>query len=291
MNFTFLDKVMEGLVVYLKRRFNILDTSESWIYKRSRATLRREDKSYFKRPKLPLKMPKSYSKLNKAIIIDWNLKKMSFWENLSLKNLRTPYGKVNYYRLKDCLFIPRHGLKENVPPHKINHWANIYSLKKLGVKYIFSFNSVGSLKKGIRPGEFLIPSDYIDFNPPTFYEKKAKFITPELSAKLKKVFAEILKRLKIKFKDRGIYFQTKGPRLETKAEINLIKNFADVVGMTMAKEATLAKELELEYASLCSIDNYAHGIIKEPLTEKEIRENQKKNQKKIEKIIREILNF
>ncbi|MDI6591995.1 MAG: MTAP family purine nucleoside phosphorylase [Patescibacteria group bacterium] len=234
-------------------------------------------------------MPKNYRKFDKAIIIGWNLKEMDFLNQAKLISLNTPYGKVKYFKLKDCIFICRHGIKENVPPHRINYRANISALQKLGVKYIFSFNSVGSLKKEIKIGEFLIPSDYIDFDPPTFYEKRAKFIIPEFSLKLKEELIKILKKLKIKFKNNGVYFQTKGPRLETKAEINLIKNFADIVGMTMAKEATLAKELNLEYISLCSVDNYAQGIIKRPLTQKEIKENQKKSIKEIEKIIKEIL--
>ena len=228
---------------------------------------------------------------SKGIILGWNLKKLSFLKEGKLKKIKTPYGLANYYLVKNSFFLPRHGLEENIPPHKINYRANIYAFKKLGVKFIFSFNSVGSLKKEIKPGTLLIPSDYIDFNPLTVFEKKAKFITPQLSEKLRKIFIRILKKLKIKFKDKGIYFQTKGPRLETKAEINLIKNFADVVGMTMAKEATLANELNLEYASLCSIDNYAHGIVKKPLSEKEIKKNQLKIINKIEKIIKEILRY
>jgi len=64
-----------------------------------------------------------------------------------------------------------------------------------------------------------------------------------------------------------------------------------VVGMTMAKEATLAQELDIEYASLCSIDNFAHGISKKTLTQAEIEKNQKKNAIKIEKIIKEILDL
>jgi len=227
----------------------------------------------------------------KAIIIGWNLKKFSFFKKLKLKKIITSYGRVDYYLLKDCFFLPRHKISENVPPHLINYRANIFALKKLKIKDIFSFNSVGSLKKKIKPGDFLVPSDYIDFNPLTFFENEAKFITPRLSEKIRKIFIKILKKLKMKFHKKGIYFQTKGPRLETKAEINLIKKFADVVGMTMAKEATLANELDLEYASLCSVDNYAHGIVKKSLSEKEIKENQMKINKKIEKIINEILKL
>lgn len=232
---------------------------------------------------------KSYAKAGEIGIIGGNyLLNLGILRNLKPKNIYTPYGKVFYYQIKKSFLIPRHGLK-SLPPHRINHKANISAFKNFGAKYIVSFNSVGSLKKEIKPGQILVVSDYIDFNPPTFYEKTAKHITPEISPKLREVLITTLRKLKMKFLKKGIYFQSKGPRLETKAEIDLIKNFSDVVGMTMASEATLAKELDLEYAAFCFVDNYANGIIKKPLSQREIEENQKKNVKKIEKIIREIL--
>ena len=234
-------------------------------------------------------MPEISFKSKKAIIIGWNLSKMDFFKGLAQKSLKTPYGKVNYYQHGNCFLISRHGIKGSIPPHKINHRANIFALKKLGAKNIFSFNSTGSLKKDINPGDLVIVSDYIDFNPPTFYEKKAEFVTPSISAGLRVYLGKILKKLKIKFHPKGTYFLTKGPRLETKAEINMIKNFADVVGMTMAKEATLAKELNLEYASLSSVDNYANGIMSKELSIEDIWQGQLKIKDKFEKIIKELL--
>ena len=71
--------------------------------------------------------------------------------------------------------------------------------------------------------------------------------------------------------------QTTGPRLETRAEIAFFKSIGDVVGMTMASEATLASELGIPYASLCTVDNFAHGIVDEPLTFETIRETQRAN--------------
>ena len=70
--------------------------------------------------------------------------------------------------------------------------------------------------------------------------------------------------------DGGIYWQTAGPRFETRAEIAMISRFADLVGMTMASEAVIAQELEIPYASLCSVDNFAHGLVKKPLTVEEV---------------------
>ena len=238
-------------------------------------------------------MPKRYSKSNQkiAIIGGGNLSGINFLKKGKLKHLVTLYGKASYYLINGNVFINRHGIKKNIPPHIINHKANLSALKKLGVKFIFAFNSAGSLKKSIKPGEFLVPDDYIESNPLTFYDRKILHIIPRISSILRKNLIVILRKHKIKFHPRGIYFETKGPRLETKAEINLIKKFADIVGMTMAKEATLAKELKIEYVSLCSIDNFAHGITKKLLTLKEIGKNQQRNKKIIEIIIKKTLNL
>ena len=227
-----------------------------------------------------------------GIIGGGSLVNLTILKNAKLKNTPTPYGKSFYYFIKNCPIILRHGPKKNIPPHKINYKANISALKKLGVKSIFSFNSVGSLKKRLKPGTFFIPSDYINFSDPvTFYDKKCCFITPEISKRLIKILGKILKKLKFKFRIGGVYFNTTGPRLETKAEIRMIKRFADVVGMTMTKEATLANELGLEYASLCAIDNFANGLVKKPLIQKEIEKNRRKTDNIIGEIVNEILSL
>jgi len=242
-----------------------------------------------------------------AIIGGTGLEDPKFFKKIKDVKIKTPYGfpsapieigdfsvpegkhPASYGASRKIAFLARHGKRNEIPPHRVNYQANIFALKKLGVKYIFAFNSVGSLKKRIQPGSFLVPSDYIDFNPPTFFDKNSKFITPKISENLRKVFIKILKKLKLKFWPKGVYFNSKGPRLETKAEINLIKNYADVVGMTMAKEATLAQELGIEYTALCSVDNYAQGIGSKVLDLNRIEEGQKKNSKIIEKIMLEIL--
>jgi len=211
------------------------------------------------------------------------------WKNSQKRKTKTPFGSFNFAEFKNLILVSRHGQKFNLPPHKINYKANIFGLKELKVKKIFSFNSAASLKKQIKPGDFLIPNDFIDFDPPTFFDKNLHFITPQLSERGRKILIKILSQLKIKFWPEGIYFNTRGPRLETKAEIKMIKHFADVVGMTMAKEATLAQEMKLEYASICSIDNLAHGLEDEKLCQENIFKNQKNSAKIFEKIIEKII--
>jgi len=84
---------------------------------------------------------------------------------------------------------------------------------------------------------------------------------------------------------RGVYVQATGSRLETRAEIAFFKRIGDVVGMTVASEATLAAELELPYAALCSVDNYCHGIGRGSLTYQDIVRTQERTARATEAIV------
>ena len=96
-------------------------------------------------------------------------------------------------------------------------------------------------------------------------------------------------RKRIDVVDGGIYIQTTGPRLETRAEIEMLKSFGDLVGMTMANEATLAKELGIAYASICSKDNFCHGITETPLREEEILKTARQNVETVKELVHAIL--
>lgn len=197
------------------------------------------------------------------------------------KEIETPYGSAFLKIKNDFILLPRHG-KGNIPPHKINHQANLFALKELDVKQIIGINSTGSLKVEIPPGSILIPDDYINFGPVnSFYDYKIVHIIPSLDDDLRRVIISFASNLKIEIIDRGVYVQTQGPRLETRAEIRMLRNFGDVVGMTMASEATAAKELGLAYASVCSVDNYCHGLVDEPLESEQILATSKINQERI----------
>ncbi|MBU2565800.1 MAG: MTAP family purine nucleoside phosphorylase [Candidatus Thermoplasmatota archaeon] len=216
-------------------------------------------------------------------------------ESLKSVKVKTKYGnpsdsiEVGIFSGKTVAFLPRHGKKRNIPPHMINHRANIFALKKLGVEKIIGVTSVGSLKKKISPPCVFVPNDYINlWNIQTYYEKKIAHVTPGIDENLRKIVIEQTKKVGAKIFE-GIYVQTTGPRLETKAEINLLKNYADVVGMNMAAEATLSKELGLRYVNISSVDNYANGIIKESLTFEQILQNARENSEEIKKILKNVV--
>jgi len=223
-----------------------------------------------------------------AFIGGTSLINSTIFRNWSQKKVQTPYGVVTLKKEQNSIFLQRHG-SPPLPPHQVNHRANIWAMKHLGVQEIVAINSVGSLKFTIKPGTFLIPDDFLSlWHIPTFFDDEMRFMVPCMESDRAAHLYKRCKTLKVPVKQGGIYIQTKGPRLETKAEINMLKKFGDIVGMTMASEVTLCLEVGISYASICSIDNYCHGIVKTPLTLEEIQENVRKNSQHIEKLIESI---
>lgn len=206
----------------------------------------------------------------------------------------TPYGTV--YLLvatvhsQEIIFIPRHGKDRTIPPHRINYKANIRAFKELGVEEIIGVTSVGSLKRTIPPQSLVVPHDYISLcSIPTFYDDEIVHVTPSLDDDLRRRIIRAARALGIEIVEQGVYFQTVGPRLETKAEINLMKDYADVVGMSTASEATLATELGLRYANISTVENYAHGIIDEALDYKDILISASKSREDLEKVLLKVI--
>jgi 5'-methylthioadenosine phosphorylase len=204
--------------------------------------------------------------------------------------VETPYGQVAVKKASQYLFLQRHG-KKLVPPHKINHQANIWALKALGASEIVAFNSVGSLKTNLKPGTFVIPDDFVSMCAiPTFFDFEMRFTVPSMNLEYAQRMNRICTRVGAEAVMGGIYIQTSGPRFETRAEVNILKKFGDVVGMTMASEATLSMEYSIPYVSLSSIDNFCNGITKTPLTYAEMEDNALHNSHTIEAIIHTILS-
>lgn len=212
----------------------------------------------------------------------------NFMKDSQEKMIKTDYGEVFLLVKEKVAFINRHGKDKKTPPHLINYKANISAFKKLGVAVALGVCSVGSLKREIPPGSILIPDDYINFHPPTFFNSRTH-ITPNLDSNLRKKIIKTARKLGIKVISQGTYFQSKGPRLETKAEVKMLGKFAEVVGMTLASEATLAKELGIHYAGICQVDNYAHGLKKENLDFQKVMEKAKGSRGKLIKLLKEII--
>jgi 5'-methylthioadenosine phosphorylase len=211
-------------------------------------------------------------------------------EDARIERVSTAFGEAIVWLTSSLAFLPRHGLENDTPPHRINHQANMSAFKQLGVPRVIGINSTGSLRRTLPPRSLIVPHDYINpWGIKTVFHNEIHHITPVLDGRVRTLILNAAKRRGIDVVSGGIYIQTTGPRLETKAEIEMLQAFGDLVGMTMASEATLAKELDLPYASICSIDNYCHGITERPLTEAEILSAARENVDTVKRLIRAVL--
>lgn len=215
----------------------------------------------------------------------------------------TPYGfppKISVGKVSDkrVAFLPRHGWRHSVPPHRINYRANIYALYKIGVKRIIATNAVGAINPNMKPGDLVVPHDIIDFTRrrrDTFYDDYPVIhidFTEPYCPEIRKLLIEKSIQVKGKVWSNAIYVCTEGPRFETPAEIKAFKILGcDIVGMTGATEAVLARELQICYAALCFVSNMAAGIAKR-VTSKEVIDISKSVIPKIKQILIEVIqNF
>jgi 5'-methylthioadenosine phosphorylase len=205
------------------------------------------------------------------------------------KWVETEFGNALVLVTANIALLPRHGgdPKKHILPHLINHPANMMALKNLGVREVIGINSTGSLRLKHKPGTLVVPDDFIMLHPgPTVFSSKPVHITPTLSEEVRERWMDAARGCAIDVVDGGVYWQTVGPRFETKAEIMLMSQAADLVGMTMASEAIIARELDMAYGSLCSVDNYAHGLEDKELTMEKIIWHARRNAESIVKIVK-----
>jgi 5'-methylthioadenosine phosphorylase len=218
------------------------------------------------------------------------------FQNAKSSSVQTPYGKAAFLVLKakggkEVIFLPRHGLDHSIPPHMINYRANIFALHKLQVERILATNAVGAINANLKPGDVVVPHDFVDFTklrPSTFYDK-APVTHIDLSEpycpEMRKLLIENSRKLGLHVWDKAVLVCTEGPRLETAAEIEMFKCLGfDVVGMTGFPEAVLARELEICYATLCYVSNMAAGMQKR-LTALELSRISKQVPRKIEQVL------
>jgi 5'-methylthioadenosine phosphorylase len=213
-----------------------------------------------------------------------------------VKRVGTPYGPspdITVTRVHgiDVAFLPRHGARHDSPPHKVNYRANLWSLKQLGADRVIATNAVGAMRESYRPGDFAIPADLVDFTrlrAQTFYDSDrvvhvdaTDIYCPEIRKALIGVSGQSSRRVW----NESILACTDGPRYETPAEIRMMRNAGcDIVGMTSAPEAFLARELEICYGAVCLVTNMAAGLQK-TLTASEVSELAKEVLPEVESLL------
>src|SRR6266849_153258 len=217
------------------------------------------------------------------------------------RRIRTPFGEpsdafiIGTLEGKRVAFLARHGRGHRLLPSEINYRANIYALKLLGVERIVSVSAVGSLKEELQPMEFLIPDQFYDrtrLRASTFFGRglvaHVTFDKPTC-AQLSAVLAEACDRARVKVHRGGTYICIEGPQFSTLAEAHVHRQLRfDVIGMTNATEAKLAREAEICYGSLAMITDYdCWHPQHDSVTSAQIIETLVKNAENAQRVLRE----
>ncbi|HEY1501593.1 MAG TPA: S-methyl-5'-thioadenosine phosphorylase [Acidobacteriaceae bacterium] len=189
--------------------------------------------------------------------------------NVHEERVSTPFGDPSdAFILGDLegrkvAFLARHGRGHRILPSELNFRANIYAMKKLGVERILSVSAVGSLREEHKPGDFVVPDQFIDrtfHRVSTFFGDgivgHVAFGDPVCSTVAKAIF-DACKTEAVEAKSTGTYVCMEGPQFSTRAESNLYRSWgADVIGMTNLQEAKLAREAEICYATAAMVTDY-----------------------------------
>lgn len=197
-------------------------------------------------------------------------------ENPEFVDVDTDYGKpsdsiaIGKIEGVDVAFLPRHGRKHTIPPHKVPYKANIEALSKLGVTAILSSCAVGSLKPEFTPGDLILFDQFINmtsgrddtfFNgPEVMHVSLANPYCPVLTAVAKE--AVLVKGMKVV--DSATVVIINGPRFSTKAESRLFAGFGDLINMTQYPEVALAREKSICFLGIGIVTDYDVGLEGDP---------------------------
>jgi 5'-methylthioadenosine phosphorylase len=202
---------------------------------------------------------------------------------LDRRTVHNPFGNSEIM-CGDFVLLLRH--QHDRPPHRINYRSHLASLALAGVDRVITIGSAGSLKRNIPPGSIMVPSDYLSTTTiPSIHEHRIRHVHPGFTS----AFARELAQTVPDTTYGGVYAQTRGPRIETEAEVRALASAADMVGMTIASEATLAIELGMEVCALCTIDNYANGLSDEALTFEHILASAERHKERTGEMIERIV--
>ena len=186
----------------------------------------------------------------------------------------TPWGQPSSTLVEGVLgeqpviFLSRHGNPHRIPPHRVNYRANLQALYDAGVRTLVGVNAVGGIHPEMGPARVVVPDQLIDYTwgrASTFFEENLDHathidFTHPYSEAVRQALIEAAQRRAVPVSGYGVYAATQGPRLETAAEVRRIeRDGCDMIGMTGMPEAALAAELEMNYACLALVVNWAAG--------------------------------
>ena len=222
-----------------------------------------------------------------AIIGGTGIEELEGLETVAAHNPQTPYGQPSRaiqegrFGGARVLFLQRHGSPAAIPPHRVNYRANLWALRSLGASEVIAVNAVGGIAVDMTPGRLVVPDQLIDYTwgrEHTIDDGSEGFLrhidfTEPYDRGLRSALVAAAANAGIDCLDGGVHGVAQGPRLETAAEIQrMAGDGCTVVGMTGMPEASLARELELAYASVCMVVNPAAGLGQGPITLEAVRQ-------------------
>jgi 5'-methylthioadenosine phosphorylase len=215
--------------------------------------------------------------------------------------IETPFGPPSDVIIggevagRNVYFLPRHGRGHRILPHELNHRANIYALRVLGVRWIICVTAVGSLQEKYAPRDVILPAQFYDRSSRraehTFFgggiAAHITFAEP-ISTPLREILAQTTKLLGVRVHNGGTYVNMDGPAFSTRAESDLNRRLGfDVIGMTNLPEAKLAREAEIALATLAMVTDYdCWKVEEEPVSAQTVIEHLLANAETAKKILR-----
>lgn len=230
----------------------------------------------------------------------------SLLENVRERAVDTPYGApsdtVFLAELdgRSVAFLPRHGRRHTIPPHRVNYRANIWALKSLGVRFLISPCAAGSLQRHVHPGDFVVCDQYVDRTrgrvdtfydgPEVYHVSPAEPYCPHLG----ELAVQVVREHGITVHERGTIVVINGPRFSTKAESSWFASQGwEAIGMTQYPEAYLALEQAIAVVNISLITDYdcalfANGDI-QPVTAKEVLQVFQRNSQRIKEVVLDLV--
>jgi 5'-methylthioinosine phosphorylase len=226
-------------------------------------------------------------------------------ESAHRETVSTPYGAPSSPLLHgridghDIVFIHRHGFEHTIAPHEINYRANLYAMKQAGVDHVIAIGAVGGITEHMMPITLVTPDQIIDYTwgrKQTYSEGGTdKVVHVDFTWPYDEGMRQALSRsalaLQLPLVTRGVYAAVQGPRLETAAEIvRMERDGCDIVGMTAMPEAALARELDIRFACIAVVVNWAAGKGSQSIVSlDEIDENIRKGMSNVHRLLAHVL--
>lgn len=211
--------------------------------------------------------------MNKVALIGGSgLENPDVLKSVEEKQIDTPYGNPSSTLLcgaienTEIVILSRHGKEHTIPPSQVNNRANIYALKRAGCTHIIATTACGSLRAAIKPGDIVIPDQFIDFTKHrsiTFYEEfepgkmKHSPMADPFDKNLRELLISTARKEGMQYHEKGTIITIEGPRFSTRAESKMFRSWgADIINMSVAPEAILANEIGIPYAVIAMSTDY-----------------------------------